>query len=233
MEDSAHNVATNAINTTMISPLTTRTTLHTSPTHTTTAHTHTIHLIRHGQSIYNARERLQQEDPLTFDARLSELGEQQVIELSSKVIDLDVELVVTSPLTRAIQTAVGAFRNRNVPIIVCHLHREILGASCDIGRHPEILAGEFPHLTFSHLEKVWWYIPDDMKNVETFVSEEHYVSNGFYEHNESVEQRIEEFKKWIKSRKETKIAVVGHHDFFRELSGGVKLRNCGIHTLLL
>jgi glucosyl-3-phosphoglycerate phosphatase len=110
-----------------------------------------IHLIRHGQSTFNALFDLNRVDPLHFDARLSQIGIDQVAAARQAASEIPVDLVVVSPLTRALQTAVGLFSETAVPIIVTDLHRERLEHSCDMGRSPSALAAEFPMLTFDHL----------------------------------------------------------------------------------
>jgi broad specificity phosphatase PhoE len=65
--------------------------------------------IRHGQSAYNAAFEATGIDPIIPDARLTPLGEQQVAVARETLRDTNVDLVITSPLTRALQTAVGIF----------------------------------------------------------------------------------------------------------------------------
>jgi glucosyl-3-phosphoglycerate phosphatase len=95
-----------------------------------------IYLIRHGQSTFNALFDLNPVDPLHFDARLSQLGIGQVTAARQAASEIPVDLVVVSPLTRAIQTAVGLFGDANIPMIITDLHRERLEHSCDVGRSP-------------------------------------------------------------------------------------------------
>ena len=69
----------------------------------------TILCIRHGESTFNAAWRVNPVDPLHFDAPLSELGRGQVSQARSMLARYPVEVVLTSPLTRAMQTAQGLF----------------------------------------------------------------------------------------------------------------------------
>ncbi len=126
--------------------------------------TKTVHCIRHGQSTFNAHwEQGGGVDPLHFDAVLSDLGQQQVKAAAAAVRAVPYELVVTSPLTRAIQTTLGLFADHPAApkIQVECLHRERLDSSCDVGRSPALLRSEFPALTFDHLEEVWWHRDGD------------------------------------------------------------------------
>ena len=63
--------------------------------------------IRHGESTFNAAWRASSTDPLHFDAPLSPTGIEQVRSARKAVAAFPVELVVTSPLTRALQTLRG------------------------------------------------------------------------------------------------------------------------------
>ena len=74
-----------------------------------------IFLIRHGQSTFNVHYETTGVDPLHFDAPLSPLGHEQVLHSRADAVALCVDLVVTSPLTRALQTAVGLFGDRSAP----------------------------------------------------------------------------------------------------------------------
>src|SRR5262245_47155873 len=106
-----------------------------------------IHLIRHGQSAFNiAFDSLTRIDPMIFDAPLTTVGQEQAQALRAEVHTLGVELIVTSPLTRAIQTTLHAFGADHAPIRVESLHTERLEHSGDVGRSPKLLRGDFPHL---------------------------------------------------------------------------------------
>lgn len=112
-----------------------------------------VYFVRHGHSLYNEwRDKswlpwagcagLFIGDPLIFDAALSSKGEASLAALRERVqalgLDQSVELVVTTPLTRAIQTALGAFDKeeldaRGVQVIASGLHLEVCDTTCDIG----------------------------------------------------------------------------------------------------
>ena len=69
----------------------------------------TVLCIRHGESTFNAAWRVNPVDPLHFDAPLTDLGRRQVAQARSALARYPVEIVLTSPLTRALQTAHGLF----------------------------------------------------------------------------------------------------------------------------
>lgn len=172
----------------------------------------TVHLIRHGQSTFNAAFSDPWVDPLHFDAPLTPTGHEQVRAMRAVVADTAYDLVVTSPLTRAIQTALGLFGERH-PILVEPLHREYLASSCDVGRSPRALACAFPWLAFDHLDDPWWH--DGEKDARGVPLEPMAM----------FEARLERFRAWLMARDEQVIAVVGHGTFFRHFAG-CQLANC-------
>jgi broad specificity phosphatase PhoE len=172
--------------------------------------------IRHGESTFNAAWRATSVDPLHFDAPLSPVGVEQVRQARRALEDIPVELVVTSPLTRALQTAAGIFDgHRHSPRIVVHaLMRERVENSCDVGRRPSELAVDFPSLDLAHLDDVWWHAegaPDPRGICIESVA--------------SVAARALQFKWYLRGRPERCIAVVGHGTFFYHLTGRT-LANC-------
>lgn len=171
-----------------------------------------VHLIRHGQSTFNAAYAVDGIDPLHFDARLTPLGLEQVAAARREAADLAPELIVTSPLTRAIQTAIGIFGDR--PLLVEALHREHCYSSCDIGRPPALLAADYSHLAFDHLAETWWHTAPD--------ANEHGIA---IEPLEMLLGRVDDFRRWLIARPEREIAVIGHGTFFWHLTGE-KFENC-------
>ena len=172
-------------------------------------------LIRHGQSTFNELFDVTGIDPLHYDARLTSKGRDQVMAAREAARQLEVDLVVASPLTRAIETSLGLFDPGTTRIIVSALLRERLGNSCDIGRHPSALLAEFPLLDFSHLDECWWHSgPEDDRGIPL-------------EPDDVVALRIGEFSSWLAQRPEHRIAVVGHGTFFHRLTGR-HFENCEI-----
>lgn len=180
-----------------------------------------IDCFRHGQSTFNAAMLVSRVDPLHFDARLSTLGETQVREAAARHADDHYELIVISPLTRALQTATGIFGDRETPVRIEALAAERVENSCDIGRRPRELARDFPHLAFDHLDEEWWHRHDAPDHRGICV-----------EPIEHLRGRVERFRLWLAARPEERIAVVGHGTFFFHLTGEV-FANCQRVTLRL
>jgi broad specificity phosphatase PhoE len=178
--------------------------------------TRSIICIRHGESTFNAAWRAAAVDPLHFDAPLSPVGVEQVRQARRALEHLPVELVVASPLTRALQTAVGLFGgHRHSPRFVVHpLMRERVENSCDVGRSPAELAVDFPALDVAHLDDTWWHVDGDPD------------ARGIcIEPVASVAARALQFRSYLRTRPEACIAVVGHGTFFFHLTGRM-LANC-------
>jgi len=173
--------------------------------------------IRHGESTFNAAHRLTGRDPFHIDARLSERGHAQVAAARAGLRDIPFDLVVTSPLTRALQTTAGLFADHPAKpqILVETLHRECQESSCDIGRAASVLAEEFPDFRVDHLPETWWYADGEAG------------ADGFHvEPRTRFDERVAGFRAWLAARPETTIAVVGHCTFFYHLTGEW-LENCG------
>jgi len=182
----------------------------------------TVLLIRHGESTFNAAYRETGVDPLHLDARLTETGLAQVADARERLRDTPVDLVVVSPLTRALQTALGIFADHpSAPdILVEALHREHGFSSCDVGRAPALLAAEYPGLRFDHLHETWW--EDD---AHCPAPDEQGIR---VEPIEACHARVERFRAWLSARPERAVAVVGHGTFFHHLTGGRWLANCEV-----
>ncbi len=73
-----------------------------------------FYIFRHGQSTYNLIGRTQGH---TNDSVLTELGQEQAAGIGQKLKDKGIELIVTSPLKRARQTAELANQSLNVNIV--------------------------------------------------------------------------------------------------------------------
>jgi broad specificity phosphatase PhoE len=185
--------------------------------------TKTVHCIRHGQSTFNAHFAETGIDPMHPDAPLTELGRRQAAERAVELRQYPYQLVVTSPLTRAIQTTMALFGDHPAapPVHVECLHREMLASSCDVGRAPSFLAQDFPHLSFGHLDEIWWH------------NEGEPGEGGFVIEPQGVqEERVRQFRSWLVRRPESLIAVVGHGTFFQYMTGR-HLQNCELAVLEL
>ncbi|KAL2537196.1 Phosphoglycerate mutase-like protein 1 [Forsythia ovata] len=168
----------------------------------------TIHLVRHAQGMHNVEGDKNYKaymSPEYFDANLTQLGWQQVDNLRKHVHESGlfkkIELVVTSPLLRTIQTAVGVFgggdytdRMDILPLMVANAgncdRAAISSLNC-----PPILAVELcrEHLIESDEDALW--------KADVRETKEELAARGM------------KFMIWLLSRKEKEIAVVTHSGF--------------------
>ncbi|XP_020080425.1 phosphoglycerate mutase-like protein 1 isoform X2 [Ananas comosus] len=199
----------------------------------------TLHLVRHAQGIHNVKgenDHKEYSSPELFDAHLSPLGWEQVSNLRKHVhkcgLAKKIDLVITSPLLRTMQTAVGVFGGEsytdgiNVPPLMVenagnsnHLAisslncppfvaveqcREHLGVHpCDKRRSISDYRPLFPAIDFSLIES----------------DEDVLWKADVREKNEEVASRGMKFINWLWTREEKEIAIVTHSGFlFHTLS---------------
>ncbi|CAL9093236.1 unnamed protein product [Musa textilis] len=190
----------------------------------------TVHLVRHGQGIHNVKGEKDFRaylSPELFDAPLTPLGWDQVDNLRKHIracgLYKKIQLVITSPLLRTMQTAVGVFGGdsytdgvnvpalmvENVgnsswpaisslncpPFIAVESCREHLGVRpCDKRRNISEYRHLFPAIDFSLIEN----------------DEDILWKADVRETNEEVAARGVKFLNWLWTRKENEIVVVSH-----------------------
>ena len=182
----------------------------------------TVYFIRHGQSTFNEASHVGKLYPnadlrskIFVDAALTPTGEQQALEAKAVLHDLNIEVAITSPFQRALQTCQLAHGEENV--VVNHLCGERLESACDIGSPPAELKKLFPALDFSDIPKTWWYTGvHDEKTQEESIKWFWGQPKGVCEPDEHLASRIHRFHQFLSDRSEKKIAVFSHSMFLRE-----------------
>ena len=162
-----------------------------------------LQLIRHGYSLHNelfTKIGVQAfRIPLSYDAPLTNHGHVESIELGYKWDKKhDIELVLVSPLTRTLETCMNIFGDTNIPI-ECHefLREYPIGEdTCNKRSSLTEIKGKYPKINF-HLS-----MDDDLLWKE-----------NYRETIPELEIRIQIMINYIRSRKETNIAIVGHSSF--------------------
>ena len=179
---------------------------------------------------------------MIYDPKLSKAGSTQVNKLKMKVENEDgiptkkIELVITSPLTRAIDTCLGSFFPNDTTEkrlfgdkpLVCPLTREKLHKSGDIGISCSSLKEKYGNnrLDFSVLEQhqhpeQWWYDEEELPNGGPLALVQ--------ESAHKTKKRCKMFLEWLSKREETYIVVVCHSYFIKHLTNmSRKLNNCEI-----
>ncbi|KAA3476595.1 phosphoglycerate mutase-like protein 1 [Gossypium australe] len=151
-----------------------------------------VHLVRHGQAMHNVEGDINREallSPHLFDAELSPLGLHQVGKLRKDVhasgLLKRIELVITSPLYRTMQTAFGVFGSTE--------SNEDAGGvrPCDMRRRVSECQALFPSIDFSMAKDSMWN-PD------------------FRESEEEMAARMGLLMDWLWTRPEQEIVIVSH-----------------------
>lgn len=163
----------------------------------------TLILIRHGEAFHNSTGNHALHDPA-----LTELGREQCSELEENLretlpIAQEVELIITSPFLRTIETTLIGLDwlvQRGVPIEPDALWQENSAKPCDTGSDAAHLSTLFPHIDFSKLDPVYPSKADD--TIYAFTKS-------------AVVRRGEMCLQNLYNRKEKVIAVVSHSGFLR------------------
>jgi|APGre2960657404_1045060.scaffolds.fasta_scaffold20434_1 broad specificity phosphatase PhoE len=192
----------------------------------------TLHCLRHGQSEINAYFNLHRygsphseplRDPLLWDARLTDGGLAAAGAAAPAVAALRPDVVLVSPLARALQTAVAAAAGCGRVRIEAHpLLRERLLLSSEVGRRRSELEVEFPSVDFSALgdgDACWWW-PQASRAPGAAVAQEP---------PEAYAARLPALRALLAARPERVLLLVSHAGVLAHLTG-VDLPPCGLTT---
>jgi len=165
-----------------------------------------VYYMRHFEALHNI-------PPYNYnipDPELSPIGQTQAnaaIEIIRNIPSID--LIVCSPLIRALQTCLLVFNNRqNLPLIIHPDLQEVCTEPCDIGSPINDLKIKFPTLlnelntfveTFGDSE---WL---DKINPENIYSPK------------QIKERAERFLHWIMNRSEENIFIISHNLMLQQL----------------
>jgi len=162
-----------------------------------------LYFIRHGVSqhnvLYHNLGKRVFYDPRYPDTKLTPKGVQQSITLSNTWKDISkIELVLCSSLSRTLETARNIFVNMNIPIFALDILKEFPQGlqTCNKRTEKGILINDYPEIDFTNVDEV-----DTMWNPER------------EETIDELDQRINHFNEFLKQRKETEIAIIGHNSF--------------------
>ena len=157
-------------------------------------------LLRHGQSEFNVVYGETRRDPGIRDPRLTSVGRAQAEAAAEALREHPVRTVLSSPYTRALQTADIVARLLGLHVAIEPLVRERRAFTCDIGTHRSALTAAWPHLDFADVEERWWPEAEESEH-ELLV-------------------RCHSFRQVMAARDDWQhIAVVSHWGFIRGLTG--------------
>ena len=157
-------------------------------------------LMRHGESEFNVVYKKTRVDPGIRDPKLTDAGRKQVTDAVRYLAGRPIERILTSPYTRALQTASIVAESLRVAVHVDPRIGERAAFACDIGTPGAELRNQWPNLHLDHIDEQWWPTP--------------------IESEEQLDQRCIHFRH-TQSQSEDwqKTLVVSHWGFIRGLTG--------------
>jgi broad specificity phosphatase PhoE len=198
------------------------------------SHTKVVHFIRHAQGTHNVKEAYN--DVENIDARLTEQGQEECRSMAESIrqaaqessstaaanlaeLHESAQLVVTSPLTRCIQTSLSSFpmlAERNVPFVAHSGVRETVNFNCDRRRNIQDITKDFGDgvVDFTH-------VPTDHDDVwEAYEKRLGTPEKSWENIRESGElhvaaERGRQFMEWLQTRPERNVVVCTHSAFLR------------------
>ena len=191
-----------------------------------------LYLIRHGHSLHNElfnkigvkAFRI----PDCIDSPLTNEGHLQSIELGqSWPKKREIELILVSPLSRTLDTAMNIFGDTDIPMISEEFLREypIGEDTCNKRSSLTHLKNKYPRVKFNLIsdnDTLW--------------------TQDYRETIDELEQRLDEMVKYLQDRKETNIAIVGHSSYFGQFkdnhigykeNGDEELKHCYPYEYIL
>ena len=168
-----------------------------------------MHFIRHGQSEFNQAMNLHGRDPGIHDAPLTDKGREQARRAAERLAEHEIEHILCSPYTRALQTTEIIVETLKVPVTIEPLVAERALYSCDVGTPISVIRKKWGHMA-------------DFSAVET----EHWWPQDCNESHSAVQKRVKAFhKKWGSHAKPESLLVVSHWYFINTLTQD-DLENC-------
>lgn len=164
-----------------------------------------IHLVRHGQGYHQLEPT--SENQYLPDPLLTEVGIAKGKAFAER-FTLHMDLVCSSPLRRAIQTAQYSFDEnlkQIAPIILLPYAQEATDLPSDTGSDKAVLEQQFGELVDASLVEEGWN-----------------SNKGIYAPTpEALRERASKLRAWLRARPEAEVAVVGHGNFWHHLTGEV------------
>ena len=161
-----------------------------------------LYLIRHGMALHNELYETMGVHAFTcpevIDSPLTSEGHLQARSLAQTIHEKQIEVVLVSPLMRTLQTAHGIFKDTGIPIRCFEWLREFPIGQDTCNQRSDIseLKIRFPKIDFSEIDE-----DRDVLWTET------------RETRASLQRRVDDAKRYIKTLPETKIAIVSHNGF--------------------
>lgn len=168
--------------------------------------------------VFSEKERAQkyQDSPLSPDG--IKLVQRELARQPPAFVNDEIDLVVVSPLKRALQTYDLGLRphlkHRDIPVVALPDAAERLYLISDVGSDVKQLQQEYPYVNFDLLsdEPTWWWTPPEGGTYTEWRpvgKGQRYACPG--EPAANFEARMQRLREWLQGRPEQKIVVVCHH----------------------
>lgn len=122
-----------------------------------------MYFVRHGQSEFNVVYSITLQDPGIRDAPITQRGQTQALGAAHHLRDKNIQTIICSPYTRALQTAGIIADELGIKTMMAEpLAGERRLFTCDIGTPKAQLQTAWPKVDFSRLQKEeWWPAHDE------------------------------------------------------------------------
>ena len=177
-----------------------------------------MHFIRHGQSELNAHMDSHGRDPGIHDPSLTTKGKAQVHAAAAQLAGQGITHILSSPYTRALQTAEIIADVLKVTIQLEPLVAEKQFYSCDVGTPVSSLKPRWPKLDFGALaHEHWWLPPDLLREIE---AKDTVALHRQRETPAHFQQRVHAFReKWDTHEHRAGLLIVSHWYFIQSVTG--------------
>ena len=180
--------------------------------------TKVLHFVRHAQGFHNVDAEISKR-PEGLDARLTDEGQRQCAVLAAQVGALMPDLIVSSPLTRTMQTTALCFGKQlaaGVPLIALESVRETVNYLCDARRPLSVIVDEVQAAGVNVDTSGCTHEHDELWAA---YERQHGSQQAFGGHRESADlpaiaERARAAFAWLGARPEQEIVVVSHSAFY-------------------
>ncbi|KAK4893755.1 hypothetical protein LTR27_008003 [Elasticomyces elasticus] len=167
-----------------------------------------LHIMRHGQGEHSTAVNGENGKNVR-DAPLTQKGKEQCAERCRSFDSHDkVQLLLASPLRRALQTCAYSFEpciDRGMKILALPMAEEATNDPCDTGSPVHVLKEEFPNrVDFDHVSEGW------------FLHEGEYAVDPI-----SLRLRAAKLRRFVRERPERVVVLVSHGFFNHYMTGDV------------
>ena len=180
----------------------------------------TIYFIRHAQAVHNLTGEHGIRDP-----RLTQDGVRQAQRICDGLpadVLANIQLIVTSPLKRALQTTQLAFRRQidwqNVQVRIEPMLQATEDVPCDTGSGLHELLDEFPslHKELHACDQIAHHPADWFQKTDIYEASV-----------QAIRDRAERMRRWLLARPEKVIVIVAHDMFLKYLIGDELVMSTG------